>query len=165
MTAMTVVPSVVSRFLFRWKSKTDSDKKKALSASLNEFLTAMKKVYEDYSKKSVPLCLREDVNSSEVSLTCKKRRSACQDLARFQDDVVELLRGARNPVSFLSCSLDGSVSLSAALFTDNCGELIKDMVLCHDIYIYEEIMDADNLEGFAKSPRLAGLCKPIRENL
>ena len=42
---------------------------------------------------------------------------------------------------------------------DNCGELIKDMVLCHDIYIYEEIMDADNLEGFAKCPRLAGLCK------
>ena len=159
MTALTVAPSVVSCFLLKWKNKTDFEKKKALSASLNEFLASMKKVYEGYSKKSLPLCLREDVDSSQPSSIRKKRQCACQDLAKFQDYVVELLCGAKNPVSFLSCSLDGSVSLSAALFVDNCGELIKDMVLCHDIYIYEEIMDADNLEGFAKCPRLAMLCK------
>lgn len=159
MTAMSVAPSVASRFLFKWKTKTDSEKKKALSGSFSDLLAATKKVYESYSKQDLPLCLKEDKNSAQATTTCNKKECACQDLAKFQDYVVELLSSGKNPVSFLSCSSEGTLTLSAALFTDNSGELVNDMILCHDMYIYEEIMDADNLEEFAKCPRLAGLCK------
>ena len=159
MTAMSVAPSVVSRFLFKWKTKTDSEKKKALSGSFNDLLVATKNVYESYSKKDLPLCLREDNNSALASPNCHKKECPCQDLAKFQDYIVELLSSRRNPVSFLSCSSEGTLTLTAALFIDNSGELINDMVLCHDMYIYEEIMDTDNFEEFAKCPRLAGLCK------
>lgn len=160
MTAMSVAPSVASRFLCKWKTKTDSEKKKALSGSFNDLLTATKKVYESYSKKDLPACLREGSNAAaQATPACDKKECACQDQAKFQDYVVELLCSGRNPVSFLSCSSEGIVALSAVLFMDNSGELINDMISCHDMYIYEEIMDTDNLEEFAKCPRLAGLCK------
>ena len=158
MTAMSVAPSVANHFLFKWKAKTDAEKKKALSGSFNDLLTATKKVYESYSKSGLPPCFRE-AQTSPVSPVCLKKECACQDLAKFQDYVVDLLSSGRNPVSFLGCSSEGTVTLTAALFMDNSGELINDMILCHDTYVYEEIMDTDNLEEFAKCPRLAGLCK------
>lgn len=159
MTTMSVAPSVVNQFLFKWKTKTDSEKKHVLSGSFNDLLAATRKVYESYSRKDLPLCTREDNNLARASPSCKKKECACQDMAKFQDHVFEILSSGRNPVSFLSCSSEGTLNLSAALFMDNSGELINDMVSCHDMYIYEEIMDTYNSEEFAKCHRLAGLCK------
>ena len=133
LTTMTVAPSVVSHFLFKWKTKTDFDKKKALSLSFSDFLAATKKVYNGYSKKDLPLCAKEDNYLAQSPTVYNTRDCTCEDLAKFQDYVVELLSGVQNPVSFLSCSVEGSITLSAALFMDNCEELIKDMIFCHDI--------------------------------
>lgn len=157
MTAMSVAPSIANQFLFKWQGKTDKEKKKALSGSFNDLLAATKKVYRSYLRNDLPPCLSQNSDSSQS--VCNKKECACQDLAKFQDYVVDLLSSGRNPVSFLSCSSEGNVTLTAALFMDNSGELISDMILCHDMYIYEEIMDVDNHEEFAKCPHLAQLCK------
>ena len=156
MMARAVAPSIAQNFLFKWKTMARIDKKEALSGSFVDLLAATRKVYEKYSIKEVSRHASDEGNSTQ---TCSKKGCACQDLAKFQDFAVDLLSGGHNPVSFLSCSLEGKVTLSEGLFVDGSGELIDDMISSHDMYIYEKIMDSDNLKDFSNCPRLACLCQ------
>jgi len=42
---------------------------------------------------------------------------------------------------------------------DTSGQLINDIILSYDMYMYEKIMDPVNLKEFAICPRLACLCQ------
>ncbi|XP_022799776.1 uncharacterized protein LOC111337696 [Stylophora pistillata] len=156
MMARAVAPSIARNFLFKWKTMARVDKKEALSGSFVDLLAATRKVYEKYSIKKVSRDVSDEGNSTQA---CSKKACACQDLAKFQDFAVDLLAEGHNPVSFLSCSPEGKVTLSEGLFVDSSGELIDDMISSHDMYIYEKIMDYDNLKDFANCPRLACLCQ------
>ncbi|KAJ7385032.1 hypothetical protein OS493_018725 [Desmophyllum pertusum] len=156
MMARAVAPSIASHFHFKWKTMTRVEKKEALSASFRDLLVATKKVYESYSMKEVSQCAKEEINSSQA---CSKKECVCQNLAKFQDYVIDLLSSGHNPVSFLSCSPEGTITLSDRLFLDSTGELIDDMISSNDMYIYEKIMETDNLKEFANCPRLACLCQ------
>lgn len=156
MVARAIAPSVANHFLFKWKTMTPTEKKKALTASFNDLLAATKKVYDSYSRKGVAQCVKEDPSSTQA---CTKKDCTCQDLAKFQDYVVDLLSSGHNPVSFLSCSPEGTVTLSEGLIMDTSGQLIDDIILSCDMYMYEKIMDSDNLKEFANCPRLACLCQ------
>ena len=156
MVARAISPSIANHCLFKWKTMTRTEKKKALTGSFNDLLAATKKVYDSYSMKEVSECANEDLDSTQA---CRKKECTCQDLAKFQDYVVDLLSSGHNPVSFLSCSPEGTVSLSEGLIMDSSGELIDDMISSHDMYMYEKIMDTDNLKEFANCPRLACLCQ------
>ncbi|KAL9976023.1 hypothetical protein ACROYT_G013253 [Oculina patagonica] len=156
MEAMAIAPSIASHFLYKWIAMTRAEKKKALTGSFNDLLAATKKAYESYSKKKVSQCVKEDPDSTQG---CNKKECACQDLAKFQDYVVDLLSGGHNPVSFLSCSPEGTVTLSEGLIMGSSTELINDMISSRDMYMYEKIMDTSNLKEFANCPRLASLCQ------
>lgn len=157
MAARAIAPSVASHFLFTWKTMTPTEKKKkALAISFNDLLAATKKVYDSYSRKGVALCIKEDPSSSEA---CPKKECTCEDLAKFQDHVIDLLSSKHNPVSFLSCSPEGTVILSEDLIMDSSGQLINDIIVSCDMYMYEKIMDSDNLKEFSNCPRLACLCQ------
>lgn len=71
---------------------------------------------------------------------------------------MDLLFGGYNLVLFLNCFLEGKVILSEGLFVDGLGELIDDMILSYDMYIYEKIMDFDNLKDFFNCFRFVCLC-------
>lgn len=157
MLARAIAPSVASHFLFKWKTMTPTEKKKkAPTVSFNDLLAATKKVYYNYSRKGVAQCINEDLSSSQAR---PKKECTCKDLAKFQDHVIDLLSSGHNPVSFLSCSPQGTVTLSEGLIMDTSGQLINDIILSCDMYMYEKIMDPDNLKEFANCPRLACLCQ------
>ena len=157
MVARAIAPSIASHFLFKWKTVTPTEKKKeALTISFNDLLAATKRVYYSYSRKGVAQCIKEDPNSSQA---CPKNECTCEDLAKFQDHVIDLLSSGHNPVSFLSCSPEGTVTLSEGLIMDTSGQLINDIIVSCDMYVYEKIMDSDNLKEFANCPRLACLCQ------
>jgi len=101
MLARAIAPSVASHFLFKWKTMTPTEKKKALTVSFNDLLAATKTVYYSYSRKGVAQCINEDLSSPQA---CPKKDCTCKDLAKFQDHVIDLLSSGHNPVSFLSCS-------------------------------------------------------------
>lgn len=159
MAARAIAPSISNHFLFKWKTMTRAEKKKSLTGSFNDLLAATKKVYDSYSRKEVSRCDREDLDKNNFTQACNKKECACQDLAKFQDYVVDLLSSGHNPVSFLSCSPEGTVTLSEGLIMDSSGELFDDMIASRDMYMYEKIMDTDNLKEFAHCPRLARLCQ------
>ena len=154
MTAVSVAPTIANRFLLKWKTMSHSEKKKTVSASFNDLLSAARKVYECCAK-GVPACLKQKTNATQG---CKDKCD-CQDMAKFQDHIRELLTSSNNPVSFLRAAPDGTVTLNEGLFEDDSGELVDDMISCRDMYVYEEIMDANNWKEFAWCPRLAGLTK------
>ena len=156
MVARAIAPSVASHFLFKWKPMTPTEKKKALTTSFSDLLAATKKVYDTYSRKGVAQCIKENPSSSQAY---PKKECTCEDLAKFQDHVIDLLSSGHNPVSFLSCSPEGTVTLSEGLVVDSSGQLINDIILSCDMYMYEKIMDPDNLKEFANCPRLACLCQ------
>lgn len=157
MVARAIAPSVASHFLFKWKTMTPTEKKKkAPTVSFNDLLAATKKVYYSYSRKGVAQCINEDPSTSQA---CPKKECTCEDLAKFQDHVIDLLPSGHNPVSFLSCSPKGTVTLSEGLIMDTSGQLINDIISSCDMYMYEKIMDPDNLKELANCPRLACLCQ------
>ena len=157
MVARAIAPSVASHFLFKWKTMTPTEKKKkAPTVSFSDLLAATKKVYYSYSREGVAQCINEDHSTSQ---TCHKKECTCEDLAKFQDHVIDLLSSGHNPVSFLSCSPKGTVTLSEGLIMDTSGQLINDIISSCDMYMYEKIMDPDNLKELANCPRLACLCQ------